>query len=98
MHRDRLCQGSVPAGLVLTARFAVGQAVSPGSGPTAGGTSITVSGRNLGCPVQVLVGAQPASSVAATQSLLGCGSTTAVTAATPAGTLGSTVPVTVQTA
>jgi hypothetical protein len=46
----------------------------------------------------VLLGAQPATSVAAVKSLLGCGSTTATTALTPAGTAGATVPVTVQTA
>ena len=46
----------------------------------------------------MLVGAQPATSVAAAKSLLGCGSTTTLTAVTPAGTLGATVPVTVQTA
>jgi hypothetical protein len=72
--------------------------VSPSSAPAAGGTSITVTGHNLGCPLHVLVGAQPATGVAAAKSLLGCGSTTTVTAVTPAGTLGATVPVTVQTA
>ncbi|MFZ0387827.1 MAG: IPT/TIG domain-containing protein, partial [Solirubrobacteraceae bacterium] len=72
--------------------------VSPSSGPAAGGTPITVTGRNLGCPLQVLVGGQPATSVSAAKSLLGCGSTTTLTAVTPAGALGATVPVTVQTA
>jgi hypothetical protein len=92
-------KGSLPAGLVL---YPPGSpsvtAVSPSSGPAAGGTPITITGRNLGCPLQVLVGAQPATSVAAVKSLLGCGSTTATTAVTPAGTAGATVPVTVQTA
>ena len=92
-------KGSLAAGLVL---YPPGSpsvtAVSPNSGPAAGGTAITVTGRNLGCPISVLVGAQPASSVAAIPSLLGCGSTTTLTAVTPAGTLGATAPVTVQTA
>jgi IPT/TIG domain len=92
-------KGSLHAGLVL---YPPGSpsvtAVSPNSGPAAGGTLITVTGRNLGCPLQVLIGTQPGTSVAAAKSLLGCGSTTTVTAVTPAGTLGATVPVTVQTA
>ena len=92
-------KGSLHAGLVL---YPPGSpsvtAVSPSSGPAAGGTAITVTGHNLGCPLGVLVGGQPATSVAAAKSLLGCGSTTTLTAVTPAGTLGATVPVTVQTA
>ena len=92
-------KGSLRGGLLL---YPPGSpsvtAVSPSSGPAAGGTSITVTGHNLGCPLHVLVGAQPATSVAAAKSLLGCGSTTTLTAVTPAGTLGATVPVTVQTA
>jgi Pro-kumamolisin, activation domain/IPT/TIG domain len=92
-------KGSLPGGLVL---YPPGSpsvtAVSPNSGPAAGGTSITITGRNLGCPVHVLVGAQPATGVAAMKSLLGCGSTTTLTAVTPAGTPGATVPVIVQTA
>jgi Pro-kumamolisin, activation domain/IPT/TIG domain len=92
-------KGSLSAGLVL---YPPGSpsvtAVSPSSGPATGGTSITITGRNLGCPLHVLVGSQPATSVAATASLLGCGSTTTLTAVTPPGTLGTTVPVTVQTA
>jgi hypothetical protein len=92
-------KGSLPAGLVL---YPPGSpsvtAVSPSSGPAAGGTPVTITGRNLGCPLSVLVGAQPATSVAPMTSLLGCGSTRTLTAVTPAGTLGATVPVTVQTA
>ena len=69
-------KGSPHAGLVL---YPPGSpsvtAVSPSSGPAAGGTPITVTGRNLGCPLRVLVGGQPATSVAAAKSLLGCGST-----------------------
>jgi Pro-kumamolisin, activation domain/IPT/TIG domain len=92
-------KGSLGAGLLL---YPPGSpsvtAVSPSAGPAAGGTSITISGRNLGCPLHVLVGGQPATSVATTPSLLGCGSTTTLTAVTPAGPLGATLPVTVQTA
>ncbi len=92
-------KGSLPGGLLL---YPPGSpsvtAVSPSSGPAAGGTPITVTGHNLGCPVDVLVGGQPATSVAAATSMLGCGSTTTLTAVTPAGPLGATLPVTVQTA
>jgi len=92
-------KGSLQAGLLL---YPPGTpavtAVSPATGPATGGTTITVTGRNLGCPLQVLVGAQAATGVAAAKSLLGCGSTTSLTAVTPAGPLGSTSPVTVQTA
>jgi hypothetical protein len=92
-------KGSLHAGLVL---YPPGSpsvtAVSPNSGPPAGGTAITVTGRNLGCPLQVLVGTEPATGVAAAKSSLGCGSTTTVAAVTPAGTLGATAQVTVQTA
>jgi hypothetical protein len=73
-------------------------AVSPSLGPAAGGTPITVTGHNLGCPVQVLVGGRPATSVVGATSLLGCGSTTTLTAVTPAGTPGLVAPVLVQTA
>jgi hypothetical protein len=92
-------KGSLRAGLLLYPPGAPSvTAVSPSTGPAAGGTSITITGRNLGCPLHVLVGAQPATSVAAATSLLGCGSTTTLTAVTPAGPLGATLPVTVQTA
>ena len=47
-------KGSLPAGLVL---YPPGSpsvtAVSPSSGPAAGGTPITIIGRNLGCPLHV---------------------------------------------
>jgi hypothetical protein len=92
-------KGSLPAALVL---YPPGSpsvtTVTPSSGPAGGGTSITISGRNLGCPLRVLVGGQPATSVSATKSLLGCGSTTTLSAVTPSGTLGASVPITVQTA
>jgi Pro-kumamolisin, activation domain/IPT/TIG domain len=92
-------KGSLHAGLLLYPQGTPSvTSVSPTSGPAAGGTTITVSGRNLGCPLQVLVGGQPATSVTAGKSILGCGSTTTLTAVTPAGTVGADVPVTVQTA
>jgi len=46
----------------------------------------------------VLVGGRPATGVVAGNSILGCGSTTTVTAVTPAGTSGQMAPVTVRTA
>jgi hypothetical protein len=92
-------KGSLQAGLLLYPPGAPAvTAVSPSSGPAAGGTPITVTGRNLGCPLQVLVGGRPATAVAAGKSILGCGSTTTVTAVTPAGSSGETAPVTVTTA
>jgi hypothetical protein len=73
-------------------------AIAPASGPAAGGTATVITGENLGCPLQVLFGAAPATSVAPEQAALGCGSTSSLTATSPPGTSGASVPVTVQTA
>ena len=92
-------KGSPAAGLLLYPPGAPAvTSVSPASGPAAGGTPITVAGHNLGCPVQVLVGGRPAANVASSKSIIGCGSTTALTAVTPAGSAGTAAPVTVRTA
>jgi alpha-tubulin suppressor-like RCC1 family protein len=64
-------------------------AVSPASGPTSGGTEVTITGTNLGSASAVHFGASAASSFKAV-------STSTVTAVAPAGT--GTVDVTVATA
>jgi hypothetical protein len=92
-------RGSLQAGLLLYPPGAPDvTAVSPTSGSAAGGTPITVTGHNLGCPLQVLVGGRPATHVVSGKSIIGCGSTTSLTAVTPAGVRGTTAPVTVRTA
>ncbi len=55
--------------------------VSPGSGPLAGGTAITVTGTDFAAGATVTVGGAPATSVA-------FASTTQLTATTPAGAIG----------
>jgi hypothetical protein len=92
-------KGSLQAGLLLYPPGApIVTAVSPSSGPVAGGTPITITGHNLGCPLQVLVGGRPATGVVSGASIIGCGSTTTVTAVTPAGVKGEAAPVTVRSA
>lgn len=61
--------------------------VSPNTGPTAGGTAVTISGTNFGSGDQVTFGSQPAAILSVT------GSTIVVT--TPPGAVG-VVPVTVR--
>ena len=92
-------RGSAKAGLLL---YAPGRptvtGVSPASGPAAGATAIKITGRNLGCALAVGVGAGAATDLQPVQTFTGCGSTTTLKAVTPAGTAGSSVPVTVRTA
>jgi hypothetical protein len=71
--------------------------VSPSSGPAAGATATRVGGANLGCPLGVYFANAVATSFSAVQSDLDCGATTQVRATSPAGSAGTTVPVTVQT-
>lgn len=73
-------------------------AVSPSSGPAAGGTTVTISGDNLGCAVAATFGSAPATNVSNEQALLYCGTTGLVDATSPPGTPASTVAVTVETA
>ena len=72
-------------------------AVSPASGPAAGGTKVTIGGQNLGCPLEVFFGNVKAKSVTPVKALLDCGSTVRVRATSPPGTGGTEVPVTVGT-
>jgi hypothetical protein len=71
--------------------------VSPGSGPSAGGTETTITGEDLGCPLDVYFGTVQATSLTPQKAILYCGSTTTIEAQSPPGTAGSTVPVTVST-
>ncbi len=71
----------------------------PRSGPSRGGTLVTISGRNLGCTTQVSFGTKPATSFSnAPVPYLTCGSTDAVLAHVPPGRPGTTVPITIETA
>jgi hypothetical protein len=71
--------------------------VSPSSGPAAGGTKVAIGGENLGCPLKVYFGKVKAKSFTPGKALLDCGSTTGLHATSPAGTKGTSVPVTVGT-
>ena len=71
--------------------------VAPNSGPTAGGTKVTIGGENLGCPLEVFFGDVEAESFTPVQALLDCGSTTTLHATSPPGTAGTKVPVTIGT-
>ncbi|HTZ93215.1 MAG TPA: protease pro-enzyme activation domain-containing protein [Streptosporangiaceae bacterium] len=67
------------------------------SGPAAGGNEVHIFGSNLGCVTGVFFGTTPAATFTNAQALLDCGSTHEVTVTAPAGTAGTTVPVTVTT-
>ncbi len=73
-------------------------AVQPASGPAAGGTKVTISGGNLGCPVGVFFGGVKAKSFSPVPAFLDCDSTISVTAVSPPGKAGTKVPVRVETA
>jgi hypothetical protein len=73
-------------------------AVTPDSGPAAGGTATEIDGANLSCPLSVGFGDIPATSVTTVKTILDCGSSQSVAATAPPGTAGQTVPVTVETA
>lgn len=73
-------------------------AISPTSGPAAGGTATTITGANLGCPVGVSFGSAAATTFKSVKTAgLDCGSTEKLKATSPGGTSGSSVPVTVTT-
>jgi hypothetical protein len=73
-------------------------AVTPDSGPGAGGTATEITGANLSCPLSVQFGGVGSASVTTVKTILGCGSSQSLAATAPPGTAGQTVPVTVQTA
>ncbi len=72
--------------------------VKPGSGPAEGGTSVVISGQNLGCAVAVLFGTAEATGVSNEPGPLYCGTTGLVDATSPSGKARSRVRVTVETA
>ncbi len=72
--------------------------LTPSSGAAHGGTAATVTGANLGCALQVFFGARAARSFAQPPtSYLDCGTSNEVKATSPAGRVGSKVPVRVET-
>jgi hypothetical protein len=73
------------------------ESLKPRSGSSAGGTKVLLRGANLGCPLAVSFAGTPAESFKAPESLLTCGSPTAIEAVSPPGAAGTTVPVSVVT-
>jgi hypothetical protein len=71
--------------------------LSPAGGPAAGGTQVTISGQNLGCPLEVRFAGKRSKSVTVIPALFACGSTSALRAVAPHGKAGKSVPVTVTT-
>ncbi len=71
--------------------------LSPDSGPAAGGTLVTIGGRNLGCPLSISFADRPAARFTAAQALEDCGPGTAPTVSSPSGSALTEVPVTVET-
>lgn len=71
--------------------------VDVASGPADGGTTVTLTGENLGCVTAVSFGSKPALETANSPALLDCGATNSVTVVTPPGTLGATVPISLTT-
>jgi hypothetical protein len=72
-------------------------ALSPGGGPAAGGTRVTILGHNLSCPLGVWFGAAPALGFRRGAAALDCGSNVFLKAGAPPGAAGSRVAVNVQT-
>lgn len=71
--------------------------VTPASGAARGGTRVTVEGANLGCPLGVWFGRRPALAFRPGSAALDCGATAFLRAASPPGTPGSRVAVSVAT-
>ena len=72
--------------------------VTPSSGSAQGGTTVVISGQNLGCAVAATFGSAEATGVANEPGLLQCGTTGLVDATSPPGKPGAKVAVTVETA
>jgi Pro-kumamolisin, activation domain/PASTA domain/IPT/TIG domain/Divergent InlB B-repeat domain len=70
--------------------------ITPGSGPANGGTSVTITGENLGCVTNISFGNATAEDTTNAAALLDCGSTNTVTVTAPVHAVG-TVQVTLQT-
>jgi hypothetical protein len=73
------------------------EAVTPASGPAAGGTVVKISGQNLGCVTGVSFGGVMAEEFSNAQALLDCGSSNVVEAIAPLGKVGSKVTIKVST-
>jgi hypothetical protein len=71
--------------------------IKPQSGPANGGTSVTITGANLGCVTRVYFGTVLATKVSNAVALLDCGSTTQVTVVAPPGKAGTKVRVRLMT-
>ncbi len=72
--------------------------VAPTTGPAAGGTKTKINGENLGCVLQVFFGNTQATKVSNLATFTDCGSTVQISATSPAGPAGTSVPVTAVTA
>ena len=59
------------------------ESLTPPSGSAAGGTAVTVHGKNLGCPLSVAFGGVKGASFSVAESILACASTAAVDAVSP---------------
>ncbi len=73
------------------------ESLTPPSGSAAGGTAVTVHGKNLGCPLSVAFGGAKGASFSIAESILACASTGTVGAVSPPEKSAVKVPVTVTT-
>jgi len=71
--------------------------LAPHEGTAVGGTTVTIHGANLGCPLEASFGGKAAESLSGVESILYCGSTSTAKAVSPPGAAGASVPVEVQT-
>ena len=70
--------------------------ITPASGPANGGTTMTITGENLGCVTNISFGNVAAVDATNAAALLDCGSTDTVTVTAPPGKAGR-VPITLET-
>jgi hypothetical protein len=70
--------------------------ITPASGPSTGGTEVTITGENLGCVTDISFGTTEAVDFSNAEALLDCGSTNTVTVKTPPHPVG-TVQVSLNT-
>src|SRR5262249_45404909 len=70
--------------------------ISPDTGPATGGTTVTITGENLGCVTDISFGSAEAVDATNAGAILDCGSTDTVNVTTPPGTVGN-VPVKLET-
>jgi hypothetical protein len=70
--------------------------ITPDSGPSTGGTEVTITGENLGCVFEISFGNVQAVTFSNSEALLDCGATNTVTVSVPPHAIG-TVAVTLTT-